>query len=64
MESEFVTLELASNEVKWLKNFLANIPLRMKLTPCMSMPCDCQVVTTITKNKNFNGKNRHILVEI
>ena len=33
MESKFVALEMASSEAEWLKNFLANIPLGMKLTP-------------------------------
>jgi len=32
MESKFVDLEIFGSEVKWLKNFLANIPLGMKPT--------------------------------
>ena len=60
MESEFIALELAGNEAEWLKNFLANIPLRVKPTPSKSMHCDCQAAIAIAKNKNFNGKNKHI----
>jgi len=30
MESQFVVLKMAGSEAKWLKNFLANIPLGMK----------------------------------
>jgi len=60
MEYEFVALEKAGSEVEWLKNFLANIPLGMKLTPFVLIHCDCQSKITITKNKNYNGKNRHI----
>jgi len=60
MESEFVTLKMASSEVEWLKNFLANIPLAMKPTPFVSMHCDCQLAIAIAKNKNYNGKSKHI----
>ncbi|WVZ07142.1 hypothetical protein V8G54_020488 [Vigna mungo] len=60
MESEFVSLEMAGSEAEWLKNFLANIPLGMKPTPSVSIHCDCQSVIAIAKNKNYNGKNRHI----
>jgi len=60
MESEFVVLEMAGNEVEWLKNFLANIPLGMKPTPFVSMHCDCISTIAIAKNKSYNGKNKHI----
>ncbi|XP_070026188.1 secreted RxLR effector protein 161-like [Nicotiana sylvestris] len=60
MESEFVALELASNEAEWLKNLLASIPLGIKPTPSVSMHCDCQAAIAIAKNKSFNGKSRHI----
>jgi len=60
MESEFVTLEIVGSEAEWLKNFLANIPLRMKPTPSVSMHCDCQSTIAIAKNKSYNEKNRHI----
>ena len=60
MEYEFVALKMAGSEAEWLKNFLANIPLGMKPTPFVSMHCDCQLAITITKNKTYNGKNRHI----
>ena len=41
MESEFIALELAGNEIEWLRNFLANISLGLKPTPSMSMHYDC-----------------------
>jgi len=41
-------------------NFLANIPLGMKPTSLLFMHCDCQSALAITKNKTYNGKNRHI----
>ena len=59
MKLEFVVLEMTSSEAKWLKNFLTNIPLGMKLTPSISMHCDSQLVIAVTKNKTLNGKNRH-----
>ena len=60
MESEFIALESAGKETKWLKNFLSGIPLGMQPTPLVLMHCDCQAATSIAKNKAFNGKNRHI----
>jgi len=51
MKSEFVALEMAGSEVEWLKNFLVNILLGMKLTPFVSIHCDCQSVIAIAKTK-------------
>jgi len=60
MDSEFIALELAGNEAEWLRNFLVNIPLGIKPTPSVSMHCDRKSAIAITKNKSYNGKNRHI----
>jgi len=60
MESKFVYLKMIGNEIEWLKNFLVNIPLGMKLIPFVSMHYDCQHTIVITKNKTYNGKNTHI----
>jgi len=60
MEYEFVSFEKAGSEVEWLKKFLANIPLGMKPTSYVSIYCDCQSTMSIAKNKNYNGKNKHI----
>jgi len=46
--------EMVRNEVELLKNFLANISLRMKPTPYVSMHYDCQSVIIIIKNKTYN----------
>jgi len=64
MELEFVALEMAGSEAEWLKNFLANIPLGIKLTPLISMHCDSQSAIAVAKNKTFNGKNTHIQLDI
>ena len=60
MESEFIALESVGKETKWLRNFLSGIPLGMQSIPSVFMHCDCQAAISITKNKAFNGKNRHI----
>ena len=60
MELEFIALESTSKEAEWLRNFLSGIPLGMQSTPSVSMHCDYQAAISITKNKTFNGKNRHI----
>ena len=52
MEYEFVALEMAGSEAKWLKNFLANFPLGMKPIPSVPMHSDCQLA--IAKNKTYN----------
>ena len=57
---ELVALEMAGSEAEWLKNFLANIPLGIKLTPLISMHCDSQSAIAVAKNKTFNGKNKYI----
>jgi hypothetical protein len=43
-----------------MRNFLTEIPLRVKPTHYISMYCDCQATITIAKNKSFNGKNQNI----
>ena len=60
MESEFIALESAGKKAEWLKNFLSRIPLGMQPIPSEFMHYVFQVAISITKNKTFNGKNRHI----
>jgi len=60
MESKFVAFDMDDSEAEWLKKFLENIPLGMKRTPSVLIHCDYQSVIAIAKNKNYNGKNRHI----
>nr|GEZ09746.1 zinc finger, CCHC-type [Tanacetum cinerariifolium] len=47
MESEFVALAVASNEAEWLRNFVYEIPLWLKLISTMSIRCDS--ATTLAK---------------
>nr|KYP48034.1 Retrovirus-related Pol polyprotein from transposon TNT 1-94 [Cajanus cajan] len=60
MESKFVALDMTNTKAEWLRNYLVNIPLRMKPTPSESIYCDSQLIIAIIKNKYYNGKNRHI----
>ena len=62
MESEFIALELAGNETKQLRNFLANIPLGLKPTPYVSMHCAFQAAISIAKN-NFQWKEQTYSIE-
>jgi len=57
---EFIGFKMASIAAKWLKNFLTNIPLGMKPISYVSIHCDCQSTIVIAKDKNYNGKNKHI----
>ena len=54
METKFTTLEKTSFEVEWLRSLLANIPLRMRPTPLVSMHCDSQATIAKAKSKIFN----------
>lgn len=60
MEYEFIALELASHESKWLRALLADIPMgRSSLTP-ISLHCDSQSAISVAKNNVYNGKRKHI----
>ena len=62
MESEFIALDLATQEADWLRNLLANIPLWGKPTPSVPIHCDSQAAIAVTKYSVYNGKKRHIRV--
>ena len=60
MEVEFMALEKASFEVKWLRNLLTDISLWTRPDLSMSIRCDSQATIAKAKSKIFNGKNKHI----
>ena len=60
MEAEFIGLEKASSEAKWLRNHLSDIHLWMRPALFVSMYCDNQAAIAKAKSKIFNGKNKHI----
>ncbi|KAL0290771.1 UNVERIFIED_CONTAM: Retrovirus-related Pol polyprotein from transposon TNT 1-94 [Sesamum angustifolium] len=59
MESEFIALELAGQEVEWLRNLVGDTPLWGSTAP-VSLHCDSQAAIGIAKNYAYNGKRRHI----
>ncbi|KAG7552374.1 Zinc finger CCHC-type [Arabidopsis thaliana x Arabidopsis arenosa] len=60
MESEFIALDSAAEEAEWLRNFLEDIPLWPKPVTALCIHCDNMAALNIARNKNFNGKSRHI----
>ncbi|KAE8666786.1 hypothetical protein F3Y22_tig00112491pilonHSYRG00280 [Hibiscus syriacus] len=61
-ESEFIALDLAGQEAKWLRNLLADIPLWGRPTPPVLLLCDSQAAICVAKNQAYNGKKRHIRI--
>lgn len=56
MEFEFITLELAGQEAKWLKGLLTDIPLWGKQSTPISLHCDSQAAIGVAHNNVYNGK--------
>ncbi|XP_073154047.1 uncharacterized protein [Henckelia pumila] len=60
MESEFIALDKAGEEAKWLRNFLEDIPCWMKPVPAIMIHCDSQAAIGRAQSSMYNGKSRHI----
>ena len=60
MESEFITLDKASEEAEWLRNFLEDVPLWSKPVKAICIYCDNLAASIRAKNNVYNGKLRHI----
>jgi len=60
MESEFIVLELAGQEVEWLKGLLANVPMWGKQATPISLHYDSHAAMGVAHNSVYNGKRRHI----
>ena len=60
MESEFITLDKAGEEVKWFRHFLEDITLWSKPVNVICIYCDNLVVSMRAKNSVYNGKSRYI----
>ena len=60
MESEFITLDKATEEAKWLCHFFEDIPHRSKPVPAICIHCDSQSAIGRAQNHMYNGKSRHI----
>jgi len=60
MESDFIALDKAGEEVEWLQQFLKDIPLWSKSVPAICIHCDNQAAISRAQNFIYNGKFRHI----
>ena len=60
MEAEFVALDKAAEEAKWLGSFLEGVPLWPKPVTAVCIHCDSMAALTRAKNQIYNGKSRHI----
>jgi len=59
MESEFIPLDKAGEEAKWLRQILEDIPLWPKPVPAICIHCDKAVISKAL-NFVYNSKFRHI----
>ncbi|PHT33702.1 hypothetical protein CQW23_25502 [Capsicum baccatum] len=60
MESEFITLDKAGEEVEWLRNFLEDIPYWPKPVAPVCIYCDSQAAIGRAGSMMYNDKYRHI----
>ena len=60
MESEFIALDKAGEEVEWLRNFLEDIPFWTKPMAPICIHCDSQAAIGRAGSIMYNGKSRHI----
>ncbi|GJT81330.1 zinc finger, CCHC-type containing protein [Tanacetum coccineum] len=51
---------ITGKEAKWLRNILLDIELWTQPMPAISLHCDSQSTLSMTYNKVYNGKYRHI----
>ena len=60
MESEFIALDKAGEEAKWLHHFLQDMPMWMKLVPPICIHCDRKSAIGRAQSHMYNSKSRHI----
>jgi len=60
MEAEFIALELAGQEVEWLKNLLVDMPLWWRQPTTVSPHCDSQTAIRVAYNSVYNVQKRQI----
>nr|GEY06566.1 zinc finger, CCHC-type [Tanacetum cinerariifolium] len=60
MESEFVALAAAGNEIEWLRNLIYKIPLWPKSISTISIRYDSAATLAKAYNQVYNGKSRHL----
>ena len=57
MESEFIALSSAGEEVDWLRFMLIDIPLWSKSVQPLTIYCDNQAATFRVSSECYNGKS-------
>ncbi|KAK4359166.1 hypothetical protein RND71_021395 [Anisodus tanguticus] len=60
MESEFIALDKAGEEVEWLHDFLEDVSCWNKPVPSVMIHCDSQSALGRAHNSIYNDKSRHI----
>ena len=60
MESEFIALDKATEEVEWLRQFLEDIPEWSKLVSVITIYCNSQSTIGRAQNNRYKGMSRHI----
>ncbi|PHT58487.1 hypothetical protein CQW23_00850 [Capsicum baccatum] len=60
MESEFIALDKAGEEAKWLRNFLEDIMYWPKPVALVCIHCDSQAAIGRAGSMMYNGKSRHL----
>ena len=60
MESEFIALDKATEEVKWLRQFVEDIPHWPKPVLAICIHCNSQSAIRRAQSYMYNGKSRHI----
>ena len=60
MESEFIALDKAREEAKWLRHFLEDMPMWMKLVPPNCIHCDSKSAIGRAQSHMYNSKSWHI----
>ena len=60
MESEFIALDKAGEEVQWLHHFLEDIPIWPQPVPAICIHCNNQSTIARAQSHINNSKSRHI----
>ena len=60
MDSEFIALDKAGEEVEWLRQFLEDIQIWPKPMSTICIHCDSQSIIGRAQSGMYNGKSRHI----
>ena len=60
MELKFISLDKATEEIEWLRQFLENISRWSKTVSAIIIHCDSQFVIGRAQSNMYNGKSRNI----